>query len=78
MISPIVVCRVAPMVRHILTKSYTPATLCTVSKRTSQQSEEHLYRFSFSPKHLCLTYLAGLHRCFFGDELLSHHIGLTT
>ena len=47
MISPIVVCRVAPMVRLILTKSYTPATLCTVPQRTSQQSEKHLFWFSF-------------------------------
>jgi len=43
MISPIVVCRVAPMVRLILTKSYTPATLCTVPQRTSQQSEKLLF-----------------------------------
>jgi len=31
------------MVRLILTKSCTPATLCTVPQRTSQQSEKLLF-----------------------------------
>ena len=35
------------MVRLILTKSFTPATLCTVPQRTSQQSEKLLLTLLF-------------------------------
>ena len=49
MMSPIVVCYVAPIVRPALTKSYNPALLSTVPQRTSQQQKETLFPNLFFP-----------------------------
>jgi len=44
MISLIVTCRVAPIVRPALTKSCIPASLSTVLQRTPQQFEKHPFQ----------------------------------
>jgi len=79
MINPIVTCVVAPRVRPVLTKSCSPAPLSTVLQRTPKQFEKHLNCFLIIPKSYCLFYLGSCSQyVFVRDDLLPHHIGLTT